>query len=194
MKTALAFAMGLFAMFALTHPAAAGDSAERVEPVVLIDDQGTINACGVRAVAGEGHAATVFELLVRRAGDAAILAVRGRCGSVGDNGADGASPAPNLATSGGDSISLMQDAELTGLGGGISELAAPATDDGIAMMIQRLMIGGGKFSCSPAGPGSVALVIPGPLPNQVRAAYLNCAGDLFRPEDEERRRRQNNPG
>ena len=31
---------------------------------------------------------------------------------------------------------------------------------------------------------TVAYDLPQPMPHRVRQAYLNCAGDLFRPEDE----------
>jgi len=51
-----------------------------------------------------------------------------------------------------------------------------------ARFIQGLMVGGGSLWLTDASGEKLSFEIPGPMPNQVRASYLNCAGDLFRPE------------
>jgi hypothetical protein len=48
-------------------------------------------------------------------------------------------------------------------------------------IIQRFMIAGGAFELEQSGRRSV-FEVKGPLPQSVRAAYLNCTGDMYRQE------------
>lgn len=56
-----------------------------------------------------------------------------------------------------------------------------------AMFIQSVMVGGASVDVEMSGGDKLTLSLPGPMPQLVRASYLNCAGDLFRPEGEGRR-------
>lgn len=163
----------LLLLLALTWPAHAASpiGPHRVEPVVLLKE-GNIRACGVRVKVSNYQAARTFELLVRRSGSDTLLELRADCG------ANAAQPVIQTRT-----ISTAD--LLTGessRSAGFVVLRAPATSDKVARLIQEFMIGGGTLSCGkPAGEN---YTLGGPLPNQTRAGYLNCAGDLFRPEEE----------
>jgi len=43
---------------------------------------------------------------------------------------------------------------------------------------------GGRFEVRREDQSTLTFDLPLPMPHTVRQAYLNCAGDLFRPEDE----------
>ncbi|MEL7048029.1 MAG: hypothetical protein AAFO75_03555 [Pseudomonadota bacterium] len=60
--------------------------------------------------------------------------------------------------------------------------------DGIvgAQFIQSIMVRGADIEMTSNGGRNLALSLPGPVPNLVRASYLNCSGDLFRPVGEGR--------
>jgi len=47
---------------------------------------------------------------------------------------------------------------------------------------QELMVMGGRFEIVTTAGETIAFDLPRPMPHRVRQAYLNCAGDLFRPE------------
>jgi hypothetical protein len=52
-----------------------------------------------------------------------------------------------------------------------------------ASFIQGIMVGGGTFELRDTNDRTATIALPAPMPQNVRGAYLNCAGDLFRPED-----------
>jgi hypothetical protein len=66
--------------------------------------------------------------------------------------------------------------------GGVFETSGtlPASDGDIFM--RDLMIGGAAIALQDQDGDQLALAIPGPVSQSVRASYLNCAGDLFRPD------------
>ncbi len=179
----------LFAAFISVWAAGPAIAQTTVEPVVLVSEAGAIKACGVRAVFKATGEEKRFELLVRREGNATILALRGPCNRL-VNSPEGGFEIPTLDTANYGSTDVMQEKRFQSIEG-LNELSAPATDDNIALLIQELMIGGGTFACRFEGKerAEQSYRLSGPLPNQVRAAYLNCSGDLFRPEEEEARRR-----
>jgi hypothetical protein len=146
-----------------------------VEPVVRLKD-GNIRACGLRATFSGGSAAPIFELIMRRRGSDTFLELRAVCGTEPDRPSRPVLKTRTVST--GDLLKgeayQVKDFVV---------LSAPATSDKVAMLIQELMIGGGSFSCFESFGKQHAL--SGPLPNQTRAAYLNCAGDLFRPEEQQ---------
>ena len=146
-----------------------------VEPVVRLQD-GSIRACGLRATFSGGSAAPIFELIVRRRGSATFLELRADCGTEPDR-----PRRPVLKTR-----TVSTGDVLIGEAYPLKDfvvLSAPATSDKEAMLIQELMLGGGNFSCF--GSFGKQHTLSGPLPNQTRATYLNCAGDLFRPEEQQ---------
>ncbi len=166
--------LGLFLLlFAVTSPAHAASPThpDRVEPVVLLKE-GDIRACGVRVTVSDAQAARTFELLVRRSGRETLLELRANCGN------RAAHPVLQTRTI---STANLLTGEIN-QSAGFVVLSAPATSDKVAMLIQEFMIGGGTLSC--VKPPGKSYTLSGPLPNQTRAGYLNCAGDLFRPEEE----------
>ncbi len=50
-----------------------------------------------------------------------------------------------------------------------------------ARFIQGYMVSGGALRLTNPDGAVVTFDIPGPMPNSIRASYLNCSGDLFRP-------------
>jgi hypothetical protein len=48
-------------------------------------------------------------------------------------------------------------------------------------LMRSLLVSGGTLTVVSPENGTTAIAIPGPAPQQVRASYLNCAGDLERP-------------
>lgn len=171
------FPILLILLYAAVWPAHAVSSTGQtgVEPVVRLKD-GNIRACGVRATFSGGSAAPIFELIVRRRGSATFLELRADCGTEPDR-----PRRPVLKTR-----TVSTGDLLNGKAYQLKDfivLSAPATSDKVAMLIQELMIGGGSFSCFESFGKQHTL--SGPLPNQTRAAYLNCAGDLFRPEEQQ---------
>jgi hypothetical protein len=46
------------------------------------------------------------------------------------------------------------------------------------------MVTDGRFEIATSDGQTTTYDLPRPMPHRVRQAYLNCAGDLFRPEDE----------
>jgi len=50
-------------------------------------------------------------------------------------------------------------------------------------LMRSLMISGAAIAVQIEGLTDVKVSLPGPVPAGVRSGYLNCAGDLFRPED-----------
>ncbi len=163
----------LLLLLALAWPAhAAGPTgSHRVESLVLLKE-GNIRACGVRAKVSNDQAARTFELLVRRSGSDTLLELRADCGANATR--------PILQTRTNSTADLLTGEASRSRG--FLVLSAPATSDKVAMLIQEFMIGGGTLSC--AKPATESYTLSGPLPNQTRAGYLNCAGDLFRPEEE----------
>jgi hypothetical protein len=59
------------------------------------------------------------------------------------------------------------------------DAAAPA----VTTFIQELMVSGAQFRLLRSDGRLVELATTGPLPQSTRAAYLNCTGDLYRPEE-----------
>lgn len=177
--------------------AAAANSTATVEPVVLLDG-GTIKACGLRASFTGSDVSRTFELRIERRGNKALLSLQADCPleiaaskGAGPNASatEIIMPRPTLETASNSTAKILtgepqrQDDRIA--------LSATAENDAIAQMIQQLMIGGGSFSCKREGAQPQLHTLQGPLPQQTRAAYLNCSGDLFRPEEEEQRRNEN---
>ncbi len=64
---------------------------------------------------------------------------------------------------------------------GCIAFAGPLPGDEGAGLVRELMVSGGTVELASDGEPPRRLSVPGPLPQLVRASYLNCAGDLYRP-------------
>lgn len=172
----------LAGVIAFTGAAEGGDAKpivlEALAPVVQLSD-GDIALCGVRGEADFGAARIAVEVAIRKApGDA-------------DRSEFRISAAP---TSGKTTVAITGLSVRTAglapteafkserdVSGALTLTGALPPTDG-AMFMQQLLVGGGTATLAINGdPASIDIAIPGPAPQSVRAAYLNCAGDLFRP-------------
>lgn len=52
-----------------------------------------------------------------------------------------------------------------------------------ALLFQRLFVGGGTLRIALEGQPTLSVTLQRPMAGDLSRAYLNCAGDLFRPED-----------
>ncbi len=165
--------------------AAAGQApvtAETVAPVVLMRS-GDIAACGLTASASVNGGAAVASLtLLKDSGTApgTRFVLHGLW--------TGPSATPRRVSD----LTLKTASQDTA-----SSFSKPAPDDDGAFettavlpgldganLFRELMLGGGTIEMHEEDDGgdTLTLLIPGPVTPSVRAAYLNCAGDLFWPE------------
>lgn len=160
-----------------------------MEPVTLMEGN-RIMGCGVMArQAAGGKGPRRGEVLLMRKGEATEFVVRVDPGplhpdasTAARNGAQ-APVAARLATASYDSRQLFPPPRM--MDGGFMETRAALGSDTGALFMQDLLVSGGTFSIEVAGGEAPrTLAMPGPMPHSVRQAYLMCAGDLFRPEDE----------
>lgn len=138
-------------------------------------ENGTVRQCGVRVVVSLDDGDLAAEIALERRGRFTDLVVRATLG-------EGGSGARALA----DFRIEPRTAELPGMpphdtSGGLVERRSAAADPRITAVIQELMIAGAVLVATRADGNSERIDIKGPLPASVRAAYLNCAGDLYRP-------------
>lgn len=150
--------------------------AQTVEPVVLLEGQ-RIAACGARATFESGEGRRVVEIRLQRHGNGAELVILGEWRS--ENGPTIRLSALSVATA------SVSSAELAPAGlsntDGVAQLKAQASDPRVTTFIQELMVSGATVQMRGDDADAVELRIAGPLPQSTRAAYLNCAGDLYRP-------------
>lgn len=168
-------ALGLVAALAIGAPATAAPLQVEVEPVTLIDGD-RIAACGVSAVArGDGPGSITASLLAIRDGDRTVFELSAVV-------SDPAWPPRALTFRSASHTSDQMFPPVTAeAGGGLSTRAAL---DGLAgaMFIQEVLISGGTFQLGFSDGPEVSLALPSPMPHGVRQSYLQCAGDLFRPD------------
>ncbi len=150
-----------------------------VEPVTLLD-AGKIAGCGLKATARADDATTIGEVIAFRSGDVTVFSVRARA-------VDGAGNAMRpshirLTTASHDTRTLFP-APRPHSDGQIETRAHLAGFTG-SSFAQELMVMGGRFEVRREDQSTLTFDLPLPMPHTVRQAYLNCAGDLFRPEDE----------
>jgi hypothetical protein len=179
-------------------PLAGGDAevvaaeALTATPIVRLHE-GRIVACGIgltatttaRAAASAG-APVAAELVNERVGDGSVLRLTVEtAAAVPSTGASSA-----LATRTHDTARLLPAPTVTVRDGRTVLMAVgPVDPTAGAFLMQELAVGGGvvrvAVTADASGPtaGRAGVVheavIPGPLPQSVRAAYLACAGDLF---------------
>ncbi len=168
------------ALIALLVPALMGaDSEVRVEPVTLMAG-GQIAGCGFSSTQPQPEDTVIGEVLALREGDGTVFSIRAR--TTGRNGGEAVFAGVRLTTASHDSAVLFPAPAVSS--GGILETRAALEGFTGSSFAQELMVTGGRFEMRRADGGIIAYDLPRPMPHRVRQAYLNCAGDLFRPEDE----------
>jgi hypothetical protein len=167
------FALVTVTGFAGVNAAAAeADRTATVEPVTLLEN-GRIAGCGMTS----SSASVIGEVIAFREGNETAFAIRARP-------APGSSAVKSVrfATASHDSANLFPSP--TPIDGGIVESRTVLEGFTGPSFAQELMVTGGRFEIATVDGNTIAYDLPRPMPHRVRQAYLNCAGDLFRPDDE----------
>lgn len=157
-----------------------------VDPVVLMRE-GSLEGCGLDAAyRTRGNTASVKVIAMRAAGGVTFQ-LRGSWTKPGHGEHGEAAPRtlllqtgtwrsndhfPAATTTATDPDTIATQAALPGITG--------------ARFIQSVMISGATVEMTNAAGETLKLDLPGPLPQRVRASYLNCTGDLYRPVGESR--------
>ena len=165
----------LLAAFALNISDGHAVPSVMVEPVTLLEN-GEIAGCGFVSSATVDGAAAIGEVIAFREGDVTAFAVRAR---------PGGNTAPittvRLTTASHDTAKLFPPA--TSLPHGAVETRAVLEGFTGSSFAQELMVMGGRFEVIATDGKTITYDLPRPMPHGIRQAYLNCAGDLFRPVD-----------
>ena len=171
--------MRLFAFaLALWPVMARADTQVSVSPLTLLED-GKVAGCGLSSSARTAETTAIGEVIAFREGDVTAFAVRARTAPEA-----GPVTAVRLTTASHDTAAVFPKPHL--LPGGILETRKVLEGFSGSSFAQELMVMGGRFEVIFGNGQSFAYDLPRPMPHAVRQAYLNCAGDLFRPEDEGR--------
>lgn len=153
---------------------ARAEPAVTVEPVTLLEN-GEIAGCGLISSATLGPVTAIGEFIAFREGDRTAFAVRARPDPTGTGLAS-----VRLATASHDTAQLFPPSKP--LANGLVETRAVLEGFAGSSFAQELMVMGGRFEIVTSAGQTLAYDLPRPMPHRVRQAYLNCAGDLFRPE------------
>ncbi|MGE5266572.1 MAG: hypothetical protein ACM3L9_04315 [Deltaproteobacteria bacterium] len=158
-------------------PAIAGGEIT-VAPLTLLED-GEVAGCGLTSSSRSPETLALGEVIAFREGEATAFAVRARTvpATVEVTGV-------RLITASHDTAADFPKARM--LGGGLIETRTVLEGFAGSRFAQSLMVTGGRFEITLSDGKTVAYDLPRPMPHAVRQAYLNCAGDLFRPEIEGR--------
>ena len=151
---------------------AAADTGAKVEPLTLLEN-GKIAGCGMMS----SSAMVIGEVIAFREGNDTAFAIRAR-----STPGSSAVTSVRFATASHDSANLFPAS--AAIGDGIVEARTVLEGFTGPSFAQELMVMGGRFEITTVDGGTIAYDLPRPMPHRVRQAYLNCAGDLFRPEDE----------
>ena len=164
----------LFALVAAAGVAgtAAADNGAKVEPLTLLEN-GKIAGCGMMS----SSAMVIGEVIAFREGNDTAFAIRAR-----STPGSSAVKSVRFATASHDSANLFPAS--AAIGDGIVEARTVLEGFTGPSFAQELMVMGGRFEITTVDGRTIAYDLPRPMPHRVRQAYLNCAGDLFRPEDE----------
>jgi hypothetical protein len=160
----------------------------RLEPIIRLDD-GRVASCGVAITFGPGK--PEVDLVNHRVADSTEfeLTVRARRDLPSTEGPNFIfTESPTLATTSQDTKTLL------GLSSASQVLLTPSRTPGAtvtvsargpvdptqgAFLMQEFMVSGATVTFTMADRSVVSLTVPGPAPQNVRSAYLHCAGDLF---------------
>ena len=145
-----------------------------VEPVTLLND-GAVAGCGLTTFGRVGSTSATAEFIAFRDGDRTAFAIRARPDANG-----GTPKAIRLTTTSHDTAHLFPPSGI--INGGILETRTVLDGFLGSSFAQELMVMGGRFEIVTTAGEIIAFDLPRPMPHRVRQAYLNCAGDLFRPE------------
>ncbi len=164
----------LFAAWALAPPCEAARAAPGEGVVLVLPlsglDAGEVRQCGIRAISGEGANQLIIDIALERSGVATDLVVRAT------GAANSAIEDVRLETR---TVQLEQLLARRATRRGI-ERRMSASDAKVTAFIHELMLRGTR-AVAVIAQRDIAIDVPGPLSASVRAAYLNCAGDLYRP-------------
>jgi hypothetical protein len=145
-----------------------------VEPVVLLQD-GRISGCGLSSTAELTGVRVIGEVIAFRDGEQTAFAVRARA-------SEGAAHVKSvrLATASHDTLTLFPPPSPLAPGG----VETRAILEGLpgSLFAQELLVTGGRFQIDFDDGQTLSFDLPRPMPHSIRQSYLNCAGDLFRPE------------
>jgi len=164
----------LFTLAAITAAPVRAQPTVTVEPVTLLKN-GNIAGCGLTSTVMDDAVSAIGEVIAFRDGDHTAFAIRARPGTTG-----AAIQSVRLATASHDTRRLFPPPKL--LTNGLVETRAVLEGFTGSSFAQELMVIGGRFELITTAGETIAYDLPRPMPHRVRQAYLNCAGDLFRPE------------
>lgn len=146
----------------------------RAGPVVELDASGGVSGCGVRFFPEGADDVSAIALVARKSAAGVMFHleafVTGRPGIVTPR-------TVTLQTASHDTRALTSIEREPGR---IAFAGALPGDEGSGL-VRELMVSGGTVELDSEGVPPRRLSVPGPLPQLVRASYLNCAGDLYRP-------------
>jgi hypothetical protein len=167
----LAVATGALAGSPQPQPATA-------EPIVLFQNN-DIAACGFRAATAPGALNATADVTAVKDGRATFFLF-----SIQATGADAAIvPLESAALLTSTHDTAKDFSKLLLAENGRYEARARLEGFSGASFMQGIMVGGTITIKTTAGE-VLSFALPAPMPQNVRAAYLNCAGDLFRPDNE----------
>lgn len=155
-------------LLALISPA----NAQRQPPITALEPlvklaSDALAACGFKATfVSDPNAAQVLEVVLERNSSNPFVAVR----------VEGAAEGAKLRVLRPKQIAAFRLQRSLGT----VVLSAPANDPDATEFIRQTMTFGIDVEVSTSSAAEI-LKVQGPVPPSIRAAYLNCAGDLYRP-------------
>lgn len=149
----------------------------RAGPVVELDASGGVAGCGVRFVPEGADDVSAIALVARKSAAGVMFHLEA---IVTDRPGLIAPRTITLLTASHDTRALtaIERREPDRIA-----FAGPLPGDEGAGLVRELMVSGGTIEVVSDGVPPRRLSVPGPLPHLVRASYLNCAGDLYRPDE-----------
>lgn len=174
MRAKAAVVIATSAVLGLAQPANAGDIKLQAEPIVRLSD-GRIAACGVSFAGLYNGAEVRVEFMLVQSPVGPVFRLTGRY--------QGSEQLADIAleTDFASTVGLMPRPRAMPDGSLEVQTGIPGYNG--SEFVRSLMVSGGRVRLGLAGPtGNVVDIdVPGPLSQQVRASYLNCAGDIERP-------------
>lgn len=136
---------------------------------------GDVRQCGVRALGQAEQPNVSVDISLERLGRGADLVVR----AVNLAGG-GANVIKDVRVERDGRVLLAGAGPATAVVSGVERRMSAAGED-VTSFLRDLMVQGAAVVVTRSGGTTQTIDIAGPLPHSVRAAYLNCAGDLYRP-------------
>lgn len=154
-----------------------------VDQIVLMDD-GQLEGCGFKASYRTAADTAAVSVIALRANRHVTFVVRANWTRTLHPGLQPSALVMQTGTM--VSSNMFPAAEPTPDGGLETRASLPGVLG--ARFIQSVMVAGGRIELESRDGSKLALELPGPLPQLVRASYLNCAGDLYRPIQDPQRK------